>query len=75
MQTYKIRKKFLEFFNLKNHKIINSYPLVGDKNTSTLFSIAGMTQFKDYFLNPNIAKFKNYASSQKCLRAGGDHND
>ncbi len=71
-----IRKEFLNFFSTKNHDIIASSPLVPENDDSLLFTNAGMVQFKNIFTgieNPPISK--KAVTSQKCVRAGGKHND
>jgi len=62
-----IRKKFLDFFEKRGHKIVPSSSLVPD-DPSVLFTTAGMQQFKKYYTNPEIAPVKNLASIQKCMR-------
>ncbi len=70
-----IRSSFLDFFAKKNHQIIESQGLVPVNDPSLLFTNAGMVQFKDVFLGKEARDYKRAASSQKCLRAGGKHND
>ncbi|RME22832.1 MAG: alanine--tRNA ligase, partial [Deltaproteobacteria bacterium] len=70
-----IRKKFLEFFDGKGHRICPSYPLVPANDPTLLFTNAGMVQFKDVFTGRESRPYKRAASSQKCVRAGGKHND
>ena len=74
MKLNELRKKFLNFFENNNHKIIKSSALVPIGDDSLLFTNAGMVQFKDTFLG---AESRDYSatSSQKCLRVGGKHND
>jgi len=67
MFANEVRKKFLDFFKKKGHKIIPSSSLVPRDDTSLLFSSAGMNQFKEYFLHPSC-ELKRAASCQKCLR-------
>ena len=75
MNSIEIRKKFLEFFESKGHKIVPSAPLVVKNDPTLMFTNAGMNQFKDYFLGNNQAKNKRVADTQKCLRVSGKHND
>ena len=70
-----IRKKFLDFFEGKGHKIVPSAPLVLKNDPSLLFTNSGMVQFKDYFLGNAVPKSKRIADTQKCLRVSGKHND
>lgn len=70
-----IRAKFLEFFASKNHETVKSYPLVPHNDPSLMFTNAGMVQFKDVFIGSDKRAYKTAVSSQKCVRAGGKHND
>src|SRR5205809_5670476 len=70
-----IRRKFLEFFEKKGHKIVHSSSLVPHNDPTLLFTNAGMNQFKDVFLGLEKRDYSRAASSQKCVRAGGKHND
>ena len=74
MKLAEIRKKFLNYFESKNHEIVNSSDLIPHGDDSILFTNAGMVQFKDTFLGLEKRK-KSATSSQKCLRVGGKHND
>ncbi len=74
MKLAEIRKKFLNYFESKNHEIVNSSDLIPHGDDSILFTNAGMVQFKDTFLGLEKRK-KSTTSSQKCLRVGGKHND
>ncbi len=71
----KIRSTFLNYFRKNDHKIMDSSPLTPFNDESLLFTNAGMVQFKDWFVGLEQPKYKNIATSQKCLRAGGKHND
>ena len=75
LTSNEIRHIFLEFFKEKNHTIVSSSSLVPHNDPTLLFTNAGMNQFKDYFLGQQKPKFLRAASSQKCVRAGGKHND
>src|SRR6266567_1240084 len=70
-----IRRKFLEFFEKKGHKIVHSSSLVPHNDPTLLFTNAGMNQFKDVFLGLEKRDYTKATSSQKCVRAGGKHND
>jgi alanyl-tRNA synthetase len=70
-----IRRDFLQFFQSKGHAIVASSPLVPGNDPSLLFTNAGMVQFKDVFLGGEKRSYTRAASSQRCLRAGGKHND
>lgn len=75
MYTRDIRKLFLEYFKNKGHVIVPSSSLVPVDDPSLLFTSAGMVQFKKIFLGQEIVDFKRATSCQRCLRAGGKHND
>ncbi len=70
-----IRRDFLEFFRSKGHEVVASSPLVPGNDPTLLFTNAGMVQFKDVFLGGDKRSYKRAASSQRCVRAGGKHND
>src|SRR5438445_12455358 len=70
-----IRRKFLEFFVQKGHREVHSSSLVPHNDPTLLFTNAGMNQFKDVFLGLEKRDYTRATSSQKCVRAGGDHND
>ncbi|MBC7655605.1 MAG: alanine--tRNA ligase, partial [Frankiaceae bacterium] len=70
-----IRKDFLDFFASKGHAIVPSSSLVPGNDPTLLFTNAGMVQFKDVFLGAGRRSYKRAASSQRCVRAGGKHND
>ena len=70
-----IRKSFLEYFQKNDHKILPSSPLVPHNDPSLLFTNAGMVQFKNQFTGKEKIIFPKVATSQKCVRAGGNHND
>lgn len=75
MNSNEVRKRFLDFFEKKNHKIGQSSPIVSKNDPSLMFINSGMAPFKDYFLNQENPKNKRVANSQKCLRVSGKHND
>ena len=70
-----IRKKFLEYFKKNNHEIINSSSLIPENDPTLLFTNAGMVQFKNILTGDEESRLKKVATSQKCIRAGGKHND
>ena len=73
--TSQIRQDFLEFFRSKGHAVVPSSPLVPGNDPTLLFTNAGMVQFKDVFLGAEKRSYTRAASSQRCVRAGGKHND
>ncbi|SHI56977.1 alanyl-tRNA synthetase [Cruoricaptor ignavus] len=75
MTSNEIRRKFLEFFESKQHQIVPSAPIVLKDDPTLMFSNSGMTQFKDYFLGYREPKSPRIADTQKCLRVSGKHND
>jgi alanyl-tRNA synthetase len=75
MQNSQIRKKFLDFFENKLHRIVPSAPMVVKNDPSLMFTNAGMNQFKDIFLGNIIPENSRVANTQKCLRVSGKHND
>jgi alanyl-tRNA synthetase len=70
-----IRSVFLNYFEKNNHTVAPSSPLVPHNDPTLLFTNAGMVQFKNYFTGKESAPFKRAATAQKCVRAGGKHND
>jgi len=70
-----IRKQFIDFFLSKGHVFVKSSPVVPINDNTLLFTNAGMNQFKDIFLGKKNIAIKSAVNSQKCLRAGGKHND
>ena len=70
-----IRKSFLDYFVKQGHSVVKSSGLVPDKDPTLLFTNAGMVQFKNYFLGVEKPSYTRAASSQKCLRISGKHND
>ncbi len=75
MTTSEIRTKFLAFFRSRDHVVQGSSPLVPKNDRTLLFTNAGMVQFKGVFLGIEEVPFKRATTSQKCVRAGGKHND
>jgi alanyl-tRNA synthetase len=72
---HEIRKRFLDFFSERGHTEVRSSSLVPANDPTLLFTNAGMNQFKDVFLGQEKRAYSRAASSQKCVRAGGKHND
>jgi alanyl-tRNA synthetase len=75
MKTKEIRKKFIDFFVSKGHTHVPSSPLVPANDPTLLFTNAGMVQFKDVFLGLEARPYNRAVTAQRCLRAGGKHND
>ncbi|ALF87387.1 Alanine--tRNA ligase [Ralstonia solanacearum] len=75
MKASDIRQKFLTFFETKGHTVVRSSPLVPGNDPTLLFTNSGMVQFKDVFLGSDKRPYVRAASVQRCLRAGGKHND
>src|SRR5580698_9557885 len=75
MSTADVRRVFLEFFREHGHTIVPSSPLVPANDPTLLFTNAGMVQFKDVFLGRDKRAYTRATSSQRCVRAGGKHND
>ena len=75
MKSAEIRQQFLDFFASKGHQIVSSSSLVPHEDPTLLFTNAGMNQFKDVFLGFDKRPYSRATTSQKCVRAGGKHND
>jgi alanyl-tRNA synthetase len=75
MKTSEIRQAFLSYFQDKQHEIVKSSPLVPGNDPTLLFTNAGMVQFKECFLGSEVRSYNRATSSQRCVRAGGKHND
>jgi len=75
MTSSEIRASFLEFFRKNGHTVVPSSSLVPGNDPTLLFTNAGMVQFKDLFLGKEVRDYSRAASSQRCVRAGGKHND
>ncbi|MBK5072146.1 alanine--tRNA ligase [Budviciaceae bacterium CWB-B4] len=73
--TAEIRQAFLDFFNSKGHQVVDSSSLVPHNDPTLLFTNAGMNQFKDVFLGLDKRAYTRATTSQRCVRAGGKHND
>lgn len=73
--TAEIRKTFLDFFHSKGHQVVASSSLVPNNDPTLLFTNAGMVQFKDVFLGQDKRDYSRATTSQRCVRAGGKHND
>ena len=70
-----LRRLFLQYFQEREHEVVSSSPLVPANDPTLLFTNAGMVQFKDAFLGLEKRPYVRAASSQRCVRAGGKHND
>jgi alanyl-tRNA synthetase len=75
MLTSELRAKFLEYFSKNSHEVIDSSPLIPANDETLLFTNAGMVQFKDVFLGSDKRPYKRATTTQRCIRAGGKHND
>jgi alanyl-tRNA synthetase len=75
MKTAQLRKLFLDYFRDQGHEIVASSSLVPENDPTLLFTNAGMVQFKDVFLGKEKLPYARAVSSQRCVRAGGKHND
>jgi len=75
MHSQDIRRAFLHYFKRQGHTLVPSSPVVPYEDPTLLFTNAGMNQFKDVFLGKSVREYTRAASSQKCIRVGGKHND
>jgi len=75
VKTSEIRQRFLDYFSGKGHEVVPSSPLVPHGDPTLMFTNAGMVQFKNVFLGNESRSYSTAVSSQKCVRAGGKHND
>ena len=75
MKSSEIRKQFLDYFKSKDHTVVASSPLVPGNDPTLLFTNSGMVQFKDVFLGREQRPYVRAVTAQRCLRAGGKHND
>ena len=75
MTSAEIRQAFLDYFNQQGHEVVPSSSLIPANDPTLLFTNAGMVQFKDVFLGDDIRPYNRATSSQRCVRAGGKHND
>src|SRR6188768_2973946 len=75
MQSLEVRQSFLDYFRRHHHEVVRSSPLVPQNDPTLLFVNAGMVQFKDVFTGRETRPYSRATTSQKCVRAGGKHND
>src|SRR5271169_1689225 len=75
MTGSQVRQKFLDYFVARDHRVVRSSSLVLANDPTLLFANAGMNQFKDVFLGQEKRDYSRAVTSQKCVRAGGKHND
>ena len=75
MTSSELRQAFLDFFHDNDHEVVASSPLVPGNDPTLLFTNAGMVQFKDVFLGSDKRNYQRAVTSQRCVRAGGKHND
>ena len=75
MLTSELRAKFLDYFSKNDHEVVDSSPLIPVNDDTLLFTNAGMVQFKDVFLGSEKRPYKRATTTQRCIRAGGKHND
>ena len=75
MNSNEIRSAFLNFFKKNEHEIVHSSPLVPENDPTLMFANSGMVQFKNIFTGKEKRQYNRASTSQKCVRAGGKHND
>src|SRR5210317_1897720 len=75
LSSNELRQAFLDFFADRGHEVVASSPLVPGNDPTLLFTNAGMVQFKDVFLGSDKRSYSRATTSQRCVRAGGKHND
>ena len=75
MQINDIRSSFLDYFKSNEHTVVHSSPLVPNNDPTLMFTNSGMVQFKNVFTGLENREYQRAVTSQKCLRAGGKHND
>ena len=75
MKSNELRRTFLEYFRSRGHEVVPSSPLVPGNDPTLLFTNAGMVQFKDVFLGTDRRSYSRATTAQRCVRAGGKHND
>ncbi len=75
MKTSEIRQRFIDYFASKGHEVVSTSSLVPGNDPTLLFTNAGMVQFKDVFLGDDVRDYNRATTSQRCVRAGGKHND
>ena len=75
LSSKQIRSGFIDFFKDRKHQFVSSSPVVPVNDDTLLFANAGMNQFKDIFLGAGSREYTRAVNSQKCIRAGGKHND
>src|SRR5574344_1875364 len=75
MTTSEIRSAFLDYYKSQGHQVVSSSSLVPNNDPTLLFTNAGMNQFKDVFLGKEVRGYTRATTAQRCVRAGGKHND
>jgi len=75
MNSSAVRRTFLNYFKKNNHEIVHSGPLVPENDPTLMFTNSGMVQFKNIFTGKEIREYSRAVTAQKCVRAGGKHND
>ena len=75
MKSNELRRAFLEYFRDRGHEVVPSSPLVPGNDPTLLFTNSGMVQFKDVFLGTDRRAYTRATTAQRCVRAGGKHND